>query len=380
MNSFIIAGNFIKRFIGSKKNLVITLLLPAVIVAFIMAQLNIPDQSTITYLNQDQGELSDYVLQDLGSKYTLKEVVSRAELNENIIKLQASAGFILPSHFSEGILSGNIESVEWLELKVSEASVSLNLALNKLLQDIQTAVLTTKSAGLQDQALKDAVHEILLLQQKQHVSATVTDHEWYISPSFRVAMGLLIMFMLLTVSSTVSLILEDRHQYTMSRMYTAPIRAHEIALGNFIGSLAIGTIQVTLILVLIHYLMGLEMKISFWSHLAITEMFLFVAIGIGTAIGSIVQSQRQLSMLMGVIIFPTCMLGGCYWPVSVMETYMQQISNFIPQKWALDAMEKLASGADITQVGLHIGVLGLFAIILLGIGSALLKPTKREAM
>ncbi len=81
-----------------------------------------------------------------------------------------------------------------------------------------------------------------------------------------------------------------------------------------------------------------------------------------------------------VLVVPTCMIGGCYWPVEFMNDSMQKISYFAPQRWVLDAMEQLAAGGSWSAIALHVIVLLLFGVILLGIGSTVLQPAKREAL
>ncbi|MNI27117.1 ABC-2 family transporter protein [compost metagenome] len=73
------------------------------------------------------------------------------------------------------------------------------------------------------------------------------------------------------------------------------------------------------------------------------------------------------------------MLGGCFWPVYVMPEWMQKIANFVPQTWVIDAIERMSSGSGLGDVMLHVGILSLFALILLGVGSVILKPGEAEA-
>jgi len=382
MNSLVIAGNFIKRFIGKKKSIVIFFIFPALLVGLIMSPLltvGAQKQTHVAYVNLDQGQLSQTLLDKLSERYELTAFTSVDEMNQSIIQNQYFVGLTIPANYSEGLWNGHPSSVELHEFIVSEDSAYVNHTLQNEIQSMQTIIFSAKTAGFSGAALQDHVMQILAVKEHHGVSVDTIDYELDIGQSFRVAMGIILMFMLLNVSTSVSMILEDRQLNTMSRMYSAPVHIFEISVGNFLGSFIIGTLQVTPILIMIHYLLGLQLRIAFLPHFAIMEMFLLVAIGIGTAIGSIVKNQKQLSIYISLIIFPTCMLGGCFWPTWIMEDYMQKLSNFIPQTWALDAMEKLAKGAELGQVMLHIGVLALFAVVLLGIGSALLKPTEREA-
>jgi ABC-2 type transport system permease protein len=72
------------------------------------------------------------------------------------------------------------------------------------------------------------------------------------------------------------------------------------------------------------------------------------------------------------------MLGGCFWPVSIMPDWMQKLSNFVPQKWAIDAIERMATGQRLADIGMNLGVLTLLAVILIGIGSVILRPEEAE--
>ncbi|MNC77213.1 hypothetical protein D3C75_1291160 [compost metagenome] len=81
-------------------------------------------------------------------------------------------------------------------------------------------------------------------------------------------------------------------------------------------------------------------------------------------------------MLNALILTPTCMLGGCFWPLSIMPEYMQKAANFTPQKWAIQAVDIAATGGGWNELWLPFAVLGLMAVILLALGSATLRPNE----
>ncbi|MMZ68759.1 ABC-2 type transporter [compost metagenome] len=81
-------------------------------------------------------------------------------------------------------------------------------------------------------------------------------------------------------------------------------------------------------------------------------------------------------MLNSLIITPTCMLGGCFWPLSVMPDYMQKIANVVPQKWTIQAVETISAGGTLSDIRMPLLILGIMALILLTVGSAILRPTQ----
>jgi len=381
MNSLVIAGHLIKRLIGRKKTLVTMFLLPAVIVAVIITQISVtnPNREPVAYVDLNHSALSASLVKELSAAFQLKEKPDAESVNEEVIRQHSSAGLVIPADFDRGVLEGGRANVEMVQLSMKENTVSLKLMLDSYLLSVSGSVETAKQAGLTGDRLKQAVESIAQQQAEHNVSAKETDLGLSVSPAFRVSMGMFLMFMLIMISNAVGLMLEDRQTFTMARMYTAPVRAWEIAVGNFLGSFAVGSLQVAFVLLVMHQVIGLDSNLAFLPHFVISELFLLVAIGIGTAAGAFIKNQNQFSSLLTLFITPTCMLGGCFWPVWMMEDYMQKIANFIPQKWALDAMETLATGADIGQVALHLGVLALFALVLIGIGSVVLRPSEREA-
>jgi len=94
-------------------------------------------------------------------------------------------------------------------------------------------------------------------------------------------------------------------------------------------------------------------------------MFGLVAISIGLAITAFSGSSYMAGSLGTLIMTPTCMLGGCFWDIDFMPEFMQKISYFMPQRWAIEAVEKLQNSADFSEVYLNLLVLAAFALALI---------------
>jgi ABC-2 type transport system permease protein len=53
---------------------------------------------------------------------------------------------------------------------------------------------------------------------------------------------------------------------------------------------------------------------------------------------------------------------------------MQKLGNFVPQKWAVEAVAMLSRGTDFSGVRLHLAILLLFGVVLLSFGTSVMKP------
>jgi len=51
------------------------------------------------------------------------------------------------------------------------------------------------------------------------------------------------------------------------------------------------------------------------------------------------------------------MLGGCFWPVDIMPGPVKALADFMPQKWALDAISKIQYGGSLYDIRLNIAIL-----------------------
>jgi ABC-2 type transport system permease protein len=383
MNSLYIALNMLKRTLGQRKGLFIYIVIPTFVISLIIALAGqAPTRVvTIAYMNQDQGNLGKHLVQELSLRkdYILKEMSHADMLKEHVIKQQADAAFIIPANFSDSLYKGNVPQVQMYQLSVSEASFTLKLHVDSIVGELNQTVSSLQAASLQGAVLQSAVEKTLAQMEKHQVKAAVTDLNLYVNPGLSTIIGFMLMFMMSLINSTVSIIMEDRKQMTMARIYTAPVRSFEIVMGNFMGSFLVGSLQILLILSITRYILQFDYHLPFVSQLVIMEFFLLASMGIASAVAGMVKNSSNITSLNTLIITPTCMLGGCFWPVSIMPDWMQKLSNFVPQKWAIDAIQRMSMGQGLMNVLLNLGVLALFAIILLGIGSVILRPEKAEA-
>ncbi|MNT80068.1 ABC-2 type transporter [compost metagenome] len=101
---------------------------------------------------------------------------------------------------------------------------------------------------------------------------------------------------------------------------------------------------------------------------------MLAALGMAMAIAGLAGNNENGGAFNTLIITPTCMIGGCFWPFQIMPDYMQKLANFVPQKWAIEAISILSTGGRLADVGLHLAILTLFGLVLLSFGTTALLP------
>ncbi|NMO96680.1 ABC transporter permease [Paenibacillus lemnae] len=380
MHSLTIALQMMKRTLGRKKGWMVYVLLPCAIVTVCIALLGQANTAEvpIAYINEDQGPAGEHLLQELGrtEEYVMKPAGSVESLKNDVIEKTGLIAFTIPKDFSQQLLDGGTPNVEIYEIAVSEASFTVKMKLEGVTGRIGEAAAVVSKQGGTAQEQQAALKQILDQTAKHQIKAVTTDLELYARPGLNNITGFTLLFLMSLVASTVMLMVEDRKLRTMSRIYTAPVRTYEIVLGNFLGSFALGSLQILIVLLVSKYVLGYDYGVPFGIHFVILAAFMLVAMGMASAIAGLIRNPKNAGMLNSLIITPTCMLGGCFWPLSVMPDFLQKIANFVPQKWAIEAVETIASGGALSDIALPLLILGLMAVILLALGSVIMRPSE----
>ncbi len=110
----------------------------------------------------------------------------------------------------------------------------------------------------------------------------------------------------------------------------------------------------------------------------ILSIFIFISFGIISAAFIIVLKKGD--PLSWLIISLNFILGGAFFPVDLFPEWLQNIANFIPAKYALDALRlTILKGYSLSQVGSHVLILTLLCIVLFPISLLLLNLSVKKA-
>ncbi|NUU60974.1 ABC transporter permease [Paenibacillus agri] len=379
-NIMTIAWNMAKRTIGSRSGLLIYIILPCIVVSAIITTTGSSGEepAIVLYANLDSGAGGQHVIAELAATgdYKLVQTSGEAELKAKVTDQKGTAGVFIPPGYTEDLLAGKKPQISFYELKISESSIMLQRKAEDIagrMGNTAEAVRTANAAGGNAESKFSAV----LQQAEQHqVGSKRTDYNLYPRAELTSVTGFTLLFLMGLVTSSVSIIVKDRRDRTMMRMFSAPVHAYEIAIGNFLGSFLVGLIQIITLLTFTRGILGYDFGVPLYLYFLVLAAFILVSMGIASTITGLVRNQNNTGMLNALILTPTCMLGGCFWPISIMPDYMQKIANFVPQKWAMQAVNVAATGGGWSELWLPFAILGLMAAILLAIGSATLRPNE----
>jgi len=156
--------------------------------------------------------------------------------------------------------------------------------------------------------------------------------------------GILVMFTLLVLlTSGGTMLVNERKQGLLRRLASAPVTRAEVVSGKLGGRMMLAAIQVSAALLVGTFLFKMNWGPDFAMILAVLAAWAAFCASAGLLLGSIANSERQVSGLGVLTANGLAALGGCWWPIEITPQWMQMIQKLTPTGWTMDAMHKLIS-------------------------------------
>ena len=176
--------------------------------------------------------------------------------------------------------------------------------------------------------------------------------------------GFTIFFSMYTMVFSIGTILSDKQYKTWERMLTSPVSMTSILGGTMIVSFLVGIIQMVVLIVGGKYLIGIDWGESIAGIMMVTTVFVFTVTSMGLMLSGIVKTQAQLGAMTPVILTSTSMLGGCMWPLEIVNNkVLLFLAELTPQKWAIQGMENIAAKG----MGFEAAIMPTIVLLAMGI-------------
>lgn len=187
--------------------------------------------------------------------------------------------------------------------------------------------------------------------------------------------GFTVFFSMYTMVFSIGTILSDKQYKTWERMLISPVSMASILGGTMTVSFLVGIVQMAVLILGGRYLIGIDWGDSIAGIMMVTTVFVFTITSMGLMISGIVKTQGQLGAITPVILTSTSMLGGCMWPLEIVNNkVLLFLAEFTPQRWAIQGMEAIATkGMGFEAAILPTIVLLAMGIVFFGIGIKTVK-------
>ena len=180
-------------------------------------------------------------------------------------------------------------------------------------------------------------------------------------------MGMLLI--LICAMMTSISIVREKEKGTMEVLLVSPVRPLMVIVAKAVPYLVLAFGILITILFMSRYVLGVPIAGSLLSILAVSTLYILLALSLGLLISNVAQTQLvALLMSAMVLLMPVVMLSGMLFPVESMPTILQWISAIVPPRYYIEAMRKLMiMGVGIGEVAHEVIVLAGMTVVLLAI-------------
>jgi ABC-2 type transport system permease protein len=188
-----------------------------------------------------------------------------------------------------------------------------------------------------------------------------------LSPFSYVAPADLVLFMGITVLVLSSGLVDSRRLGILRRLMAAPLRARSIVGAEIVSLLCVAGAQAIGLLLAGAVIFGVHWGDPLAVGLVVALLALALS-GASVLVGYWARTQEQAIATAVVVGIAAGMLGGCIYPLDVVDTTVRSVGHTVPQAWAMDAFIKLVYHHEgLSGVLPEIGALAAFAVVLCGL-------------
>jgi ABC-type multidrug transport system permease subunit len=156
--------------------------------------------------------------------------------------------------------------------------------------------------------------------------------------------GILVMFTLLVLlTSSGTMLVQERTQGLLRRLASAPISRGEVLAGKWSGRMVLAAIQVLAAMLVGTLLFKMQWGPDFGMVIVVLAAWSGFCASAGLWLGTVARTDAQAGGLGALAANALAALGGCWWPIEVAPEWMQVIQKTIPTGWTMDALHKLIS-------------------------------------
>ena len=275
---------------------------------------------------------------------------------------RARTALVVPPHFASDIKSGR--------------PVTLQLVVDG--SDPQTVASATNTAA----GLIAARSGELVVTRLRSVGAAVAltpirlePDTWY-NPELRTAVfivpGLVGVILTMTmVMLTAMAIARERERGTLEQLIVSPVGRVELVVGKIVPYVAIGYIQMSLILLAGVVIFGVPIGGSLPLLYLLAFLFIAANLALGLLFSTLARTQQQAMQMSFFFLLPNILLSGFMFPFEAMPRPARLLAEALPLTHFLRIIRGITlKGAQLRDLGGDLGALGIILVVLVALASA----------
>jgi ABC-2 type transport system permease protein len=171
-------------------------------------------------------------------------------------------------------------------------------------------------------------------------------------------------------------ITRERERGTMENLLATPVLPLEVTTGKIMPYVAIGLLQISIILVAARFVFGVPITGSLVLLYFGALLFIAATLAVGIMLSSLAQNQLQGVQLAFFYFLPNILLSGFMFPFAGMPKWAQAIGNVLPLTYFNRLVRGiLLKGAGWTDIWPHVWPMLVFQVIVMAIAVRFYRRT-----
>ena len=275
---------------------------------------------------------------------------SAAEAEDLITRGQVAFVVTIPSDFGARVMRGDHPQI-LVEADATDPAASGN-AIGTLGTVAGQALL--RATGAQAAAAEAAAGELEVVVHRRYNPEGISQ--------YNIVPGLLGVILQMTMVMMTSMALtRETERGTMENLLAMPATATEVMLAKILPYLAVGAVQVTVVLLAARLLFAVPFLGSLGVLMLAVFVFVLALVLLGYAISSFARTQMQAMQLTFFFFLPSLLLSGFMFPYRGMPGWAQVLGEMFPLTHFIRAIRAvMLKGADMGAIAQQLTVLALF--------------------
>ncbi|MDE2837642.1 MAG: ABC transporter permease [Chloroflexota bacterium] len=377
----------VKRFIADRGALAFSIALPIILFALMVGvfggETSFNATAHVTDLDRGQAasELIERIEQVEGIDVRL---YTEERLDDALDRSAVLTGLVIPAGFTAALEDGRPASVQVRrrgsggdagQITVSivrgvadslASEYELRRALSHLVSEATTPERVEAQTGI---LLAEALRE----PPVRVVNRALVEQEEEEDILDRMLPGIIVMFLLFSVTLSAQTLIEERRNGTLERLLTTRLSADELFTGKFLAGVGRGMLQTVVLLVLAFVVLRIAGVSALAQSAVLALVVAAAASAIALVIAAVARTDDQATWAAVFITMFMTVFGGTFFPIAS-SGVLELLSRFTLNRYAIDAYEGiLAETATLGDATFEIAILSGVALVCLIVARLLFR-------
>lgn len=278
---------------------------------------------------------------------------------------------IVPTNLEEQIMNGEEARLQWIMGRDGTLNVVGETLFTRFTDELNRQVAMVDVFGTEVVAAMASSSETNAANSSYIAISSPGKAGTSYSASQYYAASMLAMFMLYSGLTTSNSLFGERDKKTLTRLQAAPIGNGVIFAGKIAGNSLLAFMQAIIIVLMTHWLYGVNWGTHPWLLVLICVLITLASMTLGVIVALVCKNAASASAaLQGMIIAMTFISGG-FTPIA--SDFVQQISLFTVNHWALQSFLQMMLDASLSQIMYNIMMLGTVGAVLLALAALIYR-------